>query len=249
MIQLKSEDDIKYIKLAAKIWKEVRDKLIANTKSGVTTKQLDIIAKDYIEQHDATCTFHKYNGFPGYICISVNDQLIHGIGSNYALKPGDLITFDIGVTYHKHVCDSAVSLVVPGKDNPTAEKINQATLQCLNESIKEAVIGNYIGDISNKIEVVATQNGYEVVRDFTGHGCGNQLHEDPSIPCYGKKHTGAAIVENMVLCIEPMLLTKTYKYYIDKKNNWTVYANNGLLTCHWEHMILITKHGPEILTL
>jgi methionyl aminopeptidase len=130
------------------------------------------------------------------------------------------------------VCDAAFTVIVPGKVNHPATKINDATYSCLVESIKCAQIGNYIGDISSEIETVAKANGYEVVRDFTGHGCGNSLHEDPSIPCYGKKKTGAIICENMVLCIEPMLLTGTNKYYIDKKNNWTVYSKNHKLTCH-----------------
>jgi methionyl aminopeptidase len=220
MIQIKSVTDLNLIKQAAKIWKETRTALIAKTHAGITTNELDLIAKSVIEGNECTCTFHDYHGFPGYICISVNDQLIHGIGDKYRLKPGDLITFDIGVTYQNHICDAAFTLIVDGTNNLTEQtKILAATNSALTRAIEQAVVNNTIGDISFAIESTAHQFGYEVVKDFSGHGCGNKLHEDPMIPCYGKPKTGPKIVENMTLCIEPMLMTKSDKYYIDKNNH------------------------------
>jgi methionyl aminopeptidase len=157
-------------------------------------------------------------GFPSYICISVNEQLIHGIATNYILKKDDLVTFDIGVKYDDHFCDSAFSINL-NPANTKNQAILDATKECLDESIKLAVAGNKTGDLGNKIEEVAQKHGYEVIKDYGGHGCGNKIHEDPFIMCYGKKNTGIKLVPGMVICIEPMLLTGTDKYYIDPKNN------------------------------
>jgi methionyl aminopeptidase len=180
--------------------------------------------------NNASPTFYGYGDFPGYICISVNDELIHGIPGIYKLKAGDLVTYDIGVTYNKRICDSAFSIIVPGKPNPEAQKIMDATYESLMESIKKIVPGNHIGDIGHETEVVAHKNGYEVIKDFTGHGCGVKLHEDPIIPNYGKAGEGTKIVPGMTLCIEPMVMTGSDKYYITA--NGTVISKNHKLTCH-----------------
>lgn len=248
MIYLKSSDDIAKIKQACSIWKKVRAVLIEATKPGVSLITLDKLANKIATENDASCSFYKYAEFPKHICISVNDQLIHGIPNNYVIKENDLITFDVGITYQNHVCDAAFSLVVSPANNAKANKINRVTKLALDEALKLIKPDNYIGDISAKIYEIASTHGYDVIRDYGGHGCGNHVHEDPMILCFGKPHSGVKIRKNMVLCIEPMLLTNTHGYYIDPKNHWTVYSDNHELTCHWEHMVLVTDQGCEILT-
>lgn len=248
MIYLKSNEEIALIKQACAIWKKVRQVLIDKTKPGVSLIALDKLANEVAKQNNASCSFYKCYGFPKHICISVNDQLIHGVPNDYIIQPNDLITFDVGITYQDHICDSAFSLVVEPSDNSEANEINRVTKLALDESLKLIKPDNYIGDISAKIYEIASTNGYDVIRDFGGHGCGNHVHEDPTILCFGKPHTGVKIKKGMVLCVEPMLMTGGHEYYIDSKNEWTVYSSNHKLTCHWEHMVLVTDQGCEILT-
>lgn len=248
MIKLKTSEDIKKIKKACEIWKIVRTGLPNFVKPGISTHELDLIAKDLIEKHGGIPTFYKLYDFPGYICISVNDELIHGIGNDYILQPNDLVTFDIGVTYQDHVCDAAFSMVVAPGDDIEANKILDATYKSLMETIKMIKPHNHLGDVCAKTYEVAKNAGYEVIKAYGGHGCGNAPHEDPIVLNYGTANTGVELVPNMVICIEPMLMTNSDKYKI-KSNNWTVYAKNHKLTCHYEHMVLVTPTGNEILTL
>jgi methionyl aminopeptidase len=196
----------------------VRTELPNFVKSGVTTRELDLIARDLITKYQGIPTFHKLYDFPGYVCISVNDQLIHGIGDDYKLKPNDLITFDIGVTYQDHVCDAAFSMIVAPGDNPEATKILKATYKALMETIKEIKPNAHLGDICAKTYQVAQSEGYEVIKTYGGHGCGNAPHEDPIILNYGKPHSGIKLVPNMVLCIEPMLMTDSDDYYVESND-------------------------------
>jgi methionyl aminopeptidase len=194
----------------------------------MTTNELDKIALDVITQNNATPTFLNYGGFPKNICISINEELIHGIPSSRKIKNGDMITFDVGVTYMKYICDSAFTVILG--INKEAQKINDATYECLIESIKEIKPDNVTGDISNKIENIAKTNHYEVIKDYSGHGCGIKLHEDPQISCFGDKHSGTKLKPGMILCIEPMLMTDSDEYYTESNN--TVVARNHKLTCH-----------------
>jgi methionyl aminopeptidase len=209
----------------------VRELLLRTCKPGISLISLDEMAEKIITDNGATCSFYQYNGFPGHICISVNDQIIHGIPNDYIIKSDDLISFDVGVTYKGHVCDAAFTVHVdPQTDAP--KLINEATKLALDEAIKVIKPQNHIGDISHTVETVAKQHGFNVIKGFGGHGCGNKLHEDPMILNYGKPHSGPEIVPGMTLCIEPMLMTDTNKHYIDKQNHWTVISKNHKLTCH-----------------
>jgi methionyl aminopeptidase len=190
--------------------------LIETAKAGVSLITLDQKACDLIQQKQATCSFYQHEGFPGHICISVNEQLIHGIPTDYKLKDGDLVSFDVGVTYEKHICDAAFAIIIG--HNEKAEHILQAANESLMNAIKLAKPGNYIGDISAAIEQTAQAHGYEVIKDFGGHGCGIKLHEDPIILNYGEPHTGTRLIKNMTLCVEPMLMTDSDRYIIDSKN-------------------------------
>lgn len=239
MIYLKTKSDLEKINHACKIWNIVKNELIKNTKIGISTKELDLIAKKVIEDNGCTCSFYHYEGFPGYICISVNEEIVHGIGNDYKIKNGDLITFDIGVTYQNRICDSAFSIIV-GK-NDEAQKLLDCAYDCLYKSISVIKEGIRVGDIESIIQETANNGGYEVLKEYSGHGCGIKLHEDPKIFCHGKKGTGAKLLEGMVLCIEPMLLIGTDKTNIYK--DWIVSSKNKKLTCHVETMVYVTKDG------
>lgn len=247
MIYIKSNQEIKRIKQACLIWKKIKQVLLAHCKPGVTTLQLDKLANDVCKKYQATASFYQHNGFPSHICISVNEQIIHGVASNYKLNLRDLVTFDIGVTYNGCVCDAAFSVVLD-PNNKKANHINEATIDCLNQAILQVKPGNYTGDISYTIQQTAKKHGYQVIKNFGGHGCGLKLHEDPIILCYGKKATGCLLRPGMTICIEPMLMTYSDKYIIDSNNQWTVSASNKQLTCHYEHMVLVNENGCEILT-
>lgn len=247
MVYLKSPDDIVKIKQAAHIWKLTRDFIIKNCRVGVSLKYLDQLINEFICQHNAKPSFYQYRNFPGHVCISVNEQLIHGIPNEYIIQANDLITFDVGIEYQQHHCDSAFTINI-NPNNAQASKILAITNNALAQAIKVIKPGNFIGDIESTIQHVVETNGYYVIKDYGGHGCGNKIHEDPSIMNFGVAKTGLKIVPNMTLCIEPMVLTDSDQYVIDKKNKWTVSAKNKKLTCHCEHMVLVNNDGCEILT-
>lgn len=246
MILIKSEFEILKIRKACDVWKKVRDELIKNTKEGISLKELDVLSHKITLENNCTSPFYQYNGFPGYNCISVNDVIIHGVANDYKLKKFDMVTFDVGVAFENYICDAAFTVIIG--DNQEAINISNVCYQALYEGIKKVKPGSKVGDISNAIEQFVTSNGYFVIKDFGGHGCGRKLHEDPIILNYGKENTGPTLKKNMVICIEPMILTGSDKYYIDKKDNWSVVSKNRKLTCHWEHMVLVTENGYEILT-
>ncbi len=246
---IKTNQDIELIKEASRIWKLARAAILDKVCEGIKLIDLDEVARIVIESNGASCAFHNYLGFPKHICISVNETLIHGVPDDYCLKKGDLVTFDIGIKFKNHFCDAAFSVII-GEGSIEAQSINNVCYQSLMlaiASIKPNKTTNL--DLAEVIENYVTSNGYEVIRNFTGHGCGNEIHEDPIIPNYRSfLFPKVMLVPNMVICIEPMIMTKSNKYFISKKDNWAVIAKNKKLTCHWEHMILITENGCEILT-
>lgn len=247
MIYIKSNYEIEQIKKACSIWKEVRDKLTSFIKEGVSLLEIDEYARKLIEDDNGCkACFHNYNGFPGHICISVNDVVIHGVPTNYKLKYQDMVTCDIGVEYNSYICDAAFTVIIG--DNSEAQKISDVCYNSLIEGIKQVKPNNTIGDISHAVQNYVEANGYKVILDFGGHGCGKKLHEDPIILNYGNKGSGAKLRPGMIICIEPMILTDNNAYYIDRKDNWSVISKNHKLTCHWEHMVLVTEDGCEILT-
>ncbi len=248
---IKSTQDIELIKKAAAIWKETRSALIAATKPGISLLELDAIAKETIESHEfATCAFFGYGGFPGHICISVNDCIIHGVPNEYIIKDGDSVTFDVGVKYADHFCDAAFTVLV-GNVSQEAIDISQVCYESLMQAINIIKPGTSTYDITCVIQDYVEGKGYEVIRNFTGHGCGNQLHEEPAISNYRSPEfnlTKVKLQPGMVICIEPMIMTDSNKYVIDEKNKWSVSAKNKKLTSHWEHMVLVTETGCEVLT-
>ena len=246
MIYIKSQYEIEQIKKACTVWKKIREAIFLEAKVGVSLKWLDDLAGKIAIENGCICPFKGYNGFLGNICISVNEVVIHGVPSNYKIKDNDLITFDVGTSYNGYICDAAFTIIF-GK-NQEAELINKVCYESLLEGIKQVKPMNKIGDISFSVQQYVEKKGFKILKDFGGHGCGKKLHEDPLILNYGKKNTGHTLLPGMVICIEPMILTDDASYYIDKDDNWSVIAKNKKLTCHWEHMVLVTENGHEILT-
>ncbi|MGL4950948.1 MAG: type I methionyl aminopeptidase [Mycoplasma sp.] len=247
---IKTNEDIKFIKQAASIWKLARVALIDATKPGISLLELDTIAKNVIESQNATCAFYDYEGFPGHICISVNETIIHGVPNEYILKDGDSVTFDVGVKYADHFCDAAFT-VFAGTPTPQAKRISDVCYESLMRAIAIIKPGTSNKDIASTIQDYVEAMGYEVIRNFSGHGCGNKLHEGPAISNYRSSDIWFSEVKlesGMVICIEPMIMTDSHKFFIDPKNKWSVIAKNKKLTSHWEHMVLVTDDGCEVLT-
>lgn len=247
---IKTTDEIEKIKKSVEIWKLVRTALYDFVNVGIKLIDIDSLACSIIKKHNAVSAFYGYAGFPGNVCISVNDTIIHGVPNEYVLKNGDSLTIDVGVNYEGYFSDSAYTIIV-GEKPLEAQRISDVCYESLMRSIKTIkpnVTTNY--DLACVIQDYVEHNGYEVIRNYTGHGCGKSLHEDPIISNYRSNFfKKVTLVPGMIICIEPMIMTGSNKCYVDSTNNWSVIAKNKKLTSHWEHMVLITETGYEILTL
>ena len=217
-------------------------------RPGVTTEELARVAGKHIAACNATPTFLNYNGFPGSICVSINDEVIHGIPSRKrSLREGDIVSVDLGATYKGFVGDTAGTFPV-GKITPAAQKLCDTTKEALYAAIPFAVPGNRVGDISAAVQTHCEAQGYSLVRDYTGHGVGRRLHEDPTVPNFGRAGHGVKLRTGMTLAIEPMVnLGRAQTRVLGDK--WTVVTRDGKLSAHYEHTIAITHNGPVILTL
>lgn len=215
-------------------------------RPGITTRQLDRFAEDFVAKAGAKPAFKGYRGYPATLCTSVNHQVVHGIPSDYTLKEGDILGIDAGVVLDGYYGDAAVTVSV-GEISDELKKLVRTTERALELGIQQAYVGNRLHDISHAIEHHAHENGYSVVRDFVGHGIGTALHEEPQVPNYGKAGTGPRLREGMVLAIEPMLNTKGHEVRI-LPDNWTVVTADGGYSAHFEHSIAITDNGPWVLT-
>lgn len=247
MINIKSPREIEIMRQAGKILAETREMLEPHIKPGITTAKLDKLAEDFIISKGAYPSFKDYNGFPGSICTSINEVVVHGIPSKRAvLKSGDIITIDIGVYYQGYHADSAKTYPV-GIVKPKVKELLEVTENSLYEGLKEAKPGNYLSNISHRIEEFIKPFGFGIVEEFTGHGIGKTLHEDPYVPNFGNPNEGPILKEGMTFCVEPMvnLGTKNVKILRD---NWTTVTTDKKYSAHFEHTIVITKDGYEILT-
>lgn len=243
---IKSEEEINLLKIAGKIVGDTHNYLKKFIKPGITTKELDQLAYDFIISQNATPSFLNYNGFPASICTSINDEVVHGIPSNRKLKNGDLISIDIGACYNGYHGDSAWSYPV-GKIDSDKQYLLEHTEKALYEGLKQVKPGNRIGDIGYAINKYATEHKLGVVKELVGHGVGRSVHEDPDVPNYGNKNTGVLLKEGMVIAIEPMLNLKTPHIYI-LDDDWTIVTADSEPSAHFEHTIVVTKDGYEILT-
>ena len=248
MITIKSKSEIEKMRLACKITGDVLKELEKHIKPGVTTKQLDKIALNYIVSRGAKPSFLNYNGFPGSICASRNDEVVHGIPStNVKLSEGDIISIDVGAYIDGFHGDAARTFPV-GRVSDEAMRLIEVTKESFFEGIKYAKHGGKLGDISAAIQEHVEKNGFSVVRDLVGHGIGKNLHEDPNVPNFGKAGKGVKLAAGMTLAIEPMVNAGEYDVCV-LEDDWTVVTEDGSLSAHYENTILITKDGCEILTL
>lgn len=229
--------------IVAQMHKELRDFI----KPGITTGEIDKFCEKFIRSQGGIPAQIGYQGYPYATCTSVNDVICHGFPSDQVLKEGDLITVDTVVEYDGFMGDSAWSYKV-GEVSEEVNKLMDITKECLYLGIKEAVIGNRLGDIGHVIQQHAEKNGFSVVREFTGHGIGRSMHEDPMVLHYGQSGRGQRLQEGMVITIEPMINTGDWRSKIDE-DGWTARTKDGSLSCQYEHTLAITKDGPRILTI
>ncbi|MBE6565308.1 MAG: type I methionyl aminopeptidase [Ruminococcaceae bacterium] len=247
MIQIKNAEQIKAMRLAGRITGEALLVVREALKDGVTTKHIDDLIRKYIEKCGATPSFLGYGGFTGSACISINDEVIHGIPSEKRyIREGDIVKIDVGACIHGVHGDSANTFAV-GSVSAEATALAKATKESFFEAIKCAKPGFRIGDIGHAVEAYVTERGYSVVREFVGHGIGKDLHEDPSVPNYGTPGRGARLFPGMAIAIEPMVNAGSSKIR-QLADGWTVKTADGALSAHYEHTVLITEEEPELLT-
>ena len=247
MISIKSKREIEIMRTAGKILAETREMLKPHIKPGMTTAKLDQLAEEFIISKGAIPSFKGYNGFSGSICSSVNEVVVHGIPNRRTvLKNGDVIGIDIGVNYQGYHVDSAYTFPV-GTVKPAIAKLLEVTEEAMYEGLKQAKPGNHVSDISHAIEQFVKPHGYGIVEDFTGHGIGKELHEDPFVPNFGEPGMGAILQPGMTICVEPMLNMGTKNVKI-LRDNWTTVTVDRKVSAHFEHTIVITEDGHEILT-
>jgi methionyl aminopeptidase len=248
MITIKSKSEIEKMRVACRITGDALKLLEKHIKPGISTAQLDKIAYDFIKSQGATPNFLHYNGFPGSICASLNDAVVHGIPDKHiVLKEGDIISIDMGAEKDGYNGDAARTYPV-GKVSDEALNLIEVTKQSFFEGVRYAVHGAKMGDMSSAIQEYVESHGYSVVRDLVGHGIGRKLHEDPSVPNFGHKGRGVKLAEGMTLAVEPMVNAGDYEVAV-LDDDWTVVTLDGSLSAHYENTILITKGECEILTL
>ncbi len=247
MIHLKSSDEIERLFEAGQLTAAVHERVAALIEPGVSTWELDQEAESFIRSRGAIPAFKGYRGYPGTLCASINEEVVHGIPSKKrVLKEGDLIGIDLGVIIDGWFGDAARSHTV-GTVSETTATLNRVTRESLYKAIDTMVPGNRLGDLGHAVQSHVEAHGFSVVRDFVGHGIGRSLHEDPQIPNYGKAGRGKRFEEGMVLAIEPMINEGTYDVIV-LEDGWTAITADRKMSAHWEHTIAITKDGPRILT-
>lgn len=248
MITIKTPAEIDLMRKANQIVKDTLDLLQDSIKEGMTTAQLDKIARDYIVKCDAKPSFLGYGGFPASICTSVNEQVVHGIPSDkVVIKEGDIVSVDCGSIYKGYNGDAARTFEI-GKVSEEAHKLVEVTKQSFFEGVKILKAGVRLGDLGYAIQSYAESFGYGVVRDLVGHGIGREMHEDPQVPNYGKLGHGMRLKNNMTIAIEPMINMGTHKVYL-LDDGWTIVTADNMPSAHYENTVLITEEGVEILSL
>ena len=246
MITIKSKEEIELMRKAGYLVSLTHQYLKPFIKAGITTKELDTLAERFIKEHDGIPTCKGYEGYPATLCVSVNDEVVHGIPGKRKLKNGDIVSIDMVIGYHGYQGDAAWTYAV-GDISEEKKYLMEHTEKALYEGIKQVKPGNHIGDISHAVETYATKYNLGVVKELVGHGIGTEMHEDPDVPNYGKAGTGPKLKPGMVICIEPMLnLGSAAVGILD--DDWTIVTEDGSSSAHYEHTILVTEDGYEILT-
>ncbi len=247
MIALKSRDEIGLIRQAGRIAAQCIEELVTQIVAGNTPLELDRFAEEYIRKHGGLPSFKGYMGYPASLCVSVNEEVVHGIPTSRPFKEGDLVSVDIGVIYEEFHGDMAITVAV-GKISAEKEKLVRITRESLYKGIEQARAGNHVSDISNAVQKHVEKHSFSVVRELVGHGVGRRLHEEPQVPNYGKPGEGPILEVGTVIAIEPMVNLGSPKVKV-KNDKWTVVTLDLLPSAHFEHTIAITEKEPEILTL
>ena len=246
-IIIKSDDEIAIMREAGRIVAATMQKLLAALRPGLIVKELDRMVRDEFKQHSVEPTFLGYNGYPATVCVSVNEQIVHGIPGKRAINDGDVVSVDLGCTYKGFVADHAVTVVV-GTVQPERQKLVDVAKSSLCAGIKQARPGNRMGNISHAIQTVIEEQGFGVVREYVGHGVGRQMHEEPQVPNFGPVDRGPVLKKGMVLALEPMVTAGDWRTK-QLADNWTVVTADGSLAAHFEHTIAITDDEPIVLTV
>lgn len=246
MISIKTPREIELMRVAGEIVGDTHKYLIPYLKPGITTKKIDSLAREYIIKRGAFPSCYHYEGYPANICISINEEVVHGIASNRKLREGDIVTLDICACYKGYHGDSAWTYAI-GHISDEKKHLMKHTEAALYEGLKQVKEGAHIGDIGNAIETYALAHHLGVVKELVGHGIGNELHEDPDVPNYGKKGTGPILKKGMVIAAEPMLNAGTADIYL-LDDDWTVITADDRPSAHFEHTVVVTEDGYEILT-
>lgn len=248
MITIKNEHEIEIMSKAGRITALALDAVRKAVKPGISTLELDKIAYDVILSYDAIPAFLNYRGYPNSICASINDEIVHGIPSaDRTLKRGDIVSIDVGAVFGGYVGDSADTVPV-GEISPKAQDLIETTKQSFFAGVEFCREGFRLQDISHAVQTTAEAKGYGVVRDFVGHGIGSKMHEEPSVPNYGKPGKGVRLQKGMVIAIEPMINEGTYEVIV-MPDGWTAKTADGKLSAHYEHTVAITDGGPRLLTM
>lgn len=246
MVSIKSEREIELMRYAGHMNFLTHEEVKKHIRVGITTKELDKIAYDFITKNECVPSFLNYEGYPASICISLNDTVVHGIPGNTKIKNGDIVSIDVGVGYKGYHSDAARTYIVGDVPEEVRDLVT-CTEKSLYKGLSVIKEGARIGDIGAAVTSVAKQKGYGVVRELVGHGVGTDVHEDPDVPNYGIPHTGLVLKAGMVLAVEPMItLGDRHIYLCD--DDWTIKTDDGLPAAHFEHTVLVTKDGYEILT-
>jgi len=246
MIELKTSDEIELMRQAGRVVGELLKHLATMVKPGIKTKRLDEAARTFIHEQGATPAFLGYRGYPASICVSVNEEVVHGIPGERKIREGDLVSLDVGAIVEEFYADAAITVTV-GSVAPAANRLLETTRDALDEGIAKALIGNRISDISHTVQRRIERDGFGIVRDFVGHGIGRALHEDPPIPNFGPPSVGPRLKAGMVLAIEPMVTLGAYEVEV-LSDGWTAVTKDRSLAAHFEHTVAVTEQGPVVLT-
>lgn len=247
MTSRKTEEELSYMKYAGKVTYELLELMETEVKVGVTTNQLDEIAEKFIRSHNCTPSFLNYEGFPKSICTSINEEVVHGIPSNRKLKNGDIISIDVGACYKGYHADTARTYKV-GHIKKEELLLMKNTERALMKGLSVIKDGVKLNEVCKAIESVAKENGYGVIKELTGHGIGDKLHDDPYVPNYANKHSEMILKEGMTIAVEPMFALKRREVWMPYDDDWTISTQDGSVAAHYEHTVVVTKDGYEILT-
>lgn len=247
MIKLKTPEEVEKMAAAGRVQARALQMVIATARPGMTTGELDTTVEKFIRSQGAIPTFKGYRGFPGSICASLNDMVVHGIPGPQKIAKGDLLSVDIGVTLDGWVADAAVTIPIGGEIDPVSERLLESTKQALFDAVEQCRPGKRLGDVSSAVQRRVEGDGFSVIRELIGHGVGQEMHEEPQVPNHGSPGTGPVLKPGMVIAVEPMVNVGKPEIAMGD-DGWAVYSRDGSMTAHFEFTVAVTKGEPLILT-